>query len=118
MTFFRILTEITGGFEIGIMLLVLFIIIFIVSSFYMVKKYNRSISTMKLSLGIVIYLLISATLSDVFLNTLLFSQGEYINYGLGGGLIRLLFSIIIGLLIGFSVTRLVYFKVVNKFLLN
>jgi hypothetical protein len=118
MTFFRILTEVTGGMGIGIILLLIFTLIFIGSAFYMLKKYNGVASPMKLSIGIALYLVISTVLSDVLLSSLLFSQGEYINYGLGGGLFRLLVSILVGLLVGFLITKLVYFKVVSKSLLT
>ncbi|WP_102262482.1 hypothetical protein [Mesobacillus jeotgali] len=118
MTLFRILTEVTGGMGIGIILLLTFILIFVGSAFYMLKKYKGLASPMKLSIGIAIYLVISAVLSDVLLNSLLFSQGEYINYGLGAGLFRLLFSILVGLLVGFLITKVVYFKVVSKSLLS
>ncbi|WP_226085477.1 hypothetical protein [Mesobacillus sp. S13] len=118
MTFYRILTEVTSGIEIGIILLLIFILILVGSAFYLVKIYKGVASPMKLSIGIAIYLVISTALSDVFLNSLLFSQGEYINYGLGEALFRLLASILVGLLIGFLITKLVYFKVVSKSLLS
>lgn len=116
--FFRILTEVSGGMGIGIILLVIFMLIFIGSAFNMVQKYNGVTSPVQLFIGIVIYLIISTVLSDVLLFSLLFSQGEYINYGLGGGLFRLLFSIILGLVFGFFITKLVYFKAVSKTLFN
>lgn len=118
MTFFRIFTEVTGGSTIGIILLLLFTLIFIGTSFYMVKKYYAVTSILNLTFGILIYLVISTVLSEVLLNLLLFPQGEYFNYGLHGGLFRMLISILIGLMIGFLVTRVGYFKLVNKFLLN
>jgi hypothetical protein len=118
MTFFRIFTEVTGGSTIGIILLVLFSLIFAGTSFYMVKKYYSVTSTLNLTFGILIYLVISVVLSDVLLNILLFPHGEYFNYGLGGGLFRIFISILIGLMIGFLITRLGYFKLVKKSILN
>jgi hypothetical protein len=115
MTYFRIFNEneVTDASGIGITLLVLFIIIFIGTSLFLVKKYNSVLPTLKIAIGILIYLVISVVSSDVLVRIIVFPQGEYYNYGLGGGLFRLLFSILIGLLIGFLVTRLIYFKSVN-----
>jgi uncharacterized membrane protein YhfC len=120
MTFFRIFNEneVTNGSGIGIVLLVLFVIIFIGTSLYLAKKYKEVLSTLKITIGILIYLIISVVLSDVLVRILLFPQDEYFNYGLGGGLFRLLLSILLGLMIGFLATRLVYFKTGNKSLLK
>ena len=113
MAFLKIITEVTGGEAIGILLLLVFIVIFIGTSFYVIKKYNSVVSTFKLSIGILIYFIISVLVSNASLNFLLFSEGEYFNHGLGVGLLRLLFSIFIGLLFGLLVTKSVYFKLVK-----
>jgi hypothetical protein len=103
MYFLRILTEVTGGGTIALVLFFLFTCIFLVSSFYIVKKFRPETSSLFLSLGIFLYLVISATLSDVFIGTLLLPQGEYINFGFGGGLIRFFLSVIFGMIIGCNV---------------
>jgi hypothetical protein len=113
LAFFNLFSEVTGGTSIGIMLLIFYIVVFIGTAFYLVNKYKTVVSSSKLSIGLFMYLVISALISNISLSLLLFPHGEYINYGIGGGLLRLLFSIIIGLLIGFSVIRLVYFKLVK-----
>jgi hypothetical protein len=116
MYFQRIFTEVTGGATIALVMLFLFTLIFFGSSFYLVKKFKLETSSFVLSLGIFLYLVISAALSDVFLGILLFPQGEYFNFGLGGGLIRFLLSVVFGILIRFVIIRLIYFKWIYKFL--
>ncbi|MDC3425148.1 hypothetical protein NC797_11590 [Aquibacillus sp. 3ASR75-11] len=117
MTFFQIFSE-TGGMGIGVMLAILFWSLFFGTSFYMVKKYASAIPTTVLYVGIAVYLIVSVVLSDMLLYAFLFSEGEYVNYGFGEGLLRLLTSIFVGLTIGFLVAKLAYFKLVRKFLLN
>jgi hypothetical protein len=114
MFFQRIFTEVTGGATIALVMLFLFTFIFLGSSFYLVKQFKPETSSSFLSLGIFLYLVISATLSDVFLGTLLFPQGEYFNFGFGGGLARFILSVVCGILTGFVVTRLIYFKWIYK----
>jgi hypothetical protein len=108
MTYLRIFNEneVTDGSGIGITLLVLFIIIFVGTSLSLMKKYISSLSPLKITFGILIYLVISVVAADVFVKILLFPQGEYFNYGLGGGFFRLLFSIAIGLTTGYLVTKI------------
>jgi hypothetical protein len=110
MTFYRIFTEVTGGSVIGIILSAIFFIIFFLSSFYIIKKYNSICSVLRLSLLILILFLISMVLSDVLIKFLLFPDGEYINHGLGGGLFRLFLAIILGPSISLVITKVVYFN--------
>ncbi|HET7626817.1 MAG TPA: hypothetical protein VFK44_00330 [Bacillales bacterium] len=113
MAFHKIYTEVTGGPTIEIILLALFVVGYVITSFFLIKKYKPAASPLKLALGISLYFVISAVATDFSLNLFLFPQGDYVNYGLGGGLLRLFSSIFLGFLIGFWITRLSYFKFVT-----
>jgi hypothetical protein len=84
----------------------------------MFNRYIGMLAPKKIGVGILIFFLISIVVTDVSVKILLFPQGDFINFGLGGGLLRLLLSILTGLAIGYLLTSLVYFKVAKRFFYN
>lgn len=77
---------------------------------FLLKRKYKMLSKSSLNLGLVIYFLSCVICFAIATSLLLFNDGVYINYGLGGSLVRILSSFSISTAVGFVITNVFYSK--------
>lgn len=93
----------------GFIALALFLFLFILSSTLLIRKQKAEPASRRM-LAVCVHFVFFAFLTALFLRLLFFPNGDYYNYGVGGGSVRFVLSTGLGLAISVAAARFFFLK--------
>lgn len=93
----------------GFIAIALFLFLFILSSALLIRKQKAEPASRRM-LAVCVHFVFSSFLTALFLRMSFFPNGDYYNYGAGGGLARFLFSVGLGLALSIAVVPFFFLK--------